>query len=112
MNIGFIEAMKDDDYDCVVFHDVDLLPEDDRLLYRCTDTPKHLSVAIDKYHYRYDGETVGKIAQQYLAQSCFVRSICGRSRSRLTEWLLARRAQAHFAVSFTMLKIFVWHILK
>ena len=53
MNIGFLEAMKDDDYDCVVFHDVDLLPEDDRLLYACKDTPKHLSVAIDKYSYRY-----------------------------------------------------------
>ena len=52
MNIGFIEAMKDDKYDCVVFHDVDLLPEDDRLLYSCIDTPKHLSVAIDKYSYR------------------------------------------------------------
>ena len=53
MNIGFIEAMKDDKYDCVVFHDVDLLPEDDRLLYSCIDTPKHLSVAIDKYSYRW-----------------------------------------------------------
>lgn len=52
MNIGFLEAIKDADYDCVVFHDVDLLPEDDRLLYHCGDTPKHLSVAIDKYGYR------------------------------------------------------------
>nr|XP_009858040.1 beta-1,4-galactosyltransferase 2 isoform X1 [Ciona intestinalis]XP_018666899.1 beta-1,4-galactosyltransferase 2 isoform X2 [Ciona intestinalis] len=52
MNIGYLEAMKEDLYDCVVFHDVDLLPEDDRLLYHCTDTPKHLSVAIDKYGYR------------------------------------------------------------
>ncbi|XP_076816302.1 beta-1,4-galactosyltransferase 4-like [Clavelina lepadiformis] len=52
MNIGYLEAMKDDVYDCVVFHDVDLLPEDDRLLYSCIDTPKHLSVAIDKYGYR------------------------------------------------------------
>ena len=52
MNIGYLEAKKDDDYDCVVFHDVDLLPEDDRLLYTCRNTPKHLSVAIDKYGYR------------------------------------------------------------
>ena len=52
MNIGFLEAIKDADYDCVVFHDVDLLPEDDRLLYHCGDTPRHLSVAIDKYGYR------------------------------------------------------------
>lgn len=52
MNIGFKEALQDDDFDCVVFHDVDLLPEDDRLLYRCDETPKHFSVAIDKYGYR------------------------------------------------------------
>jgi len=52
MNIGFIRAMQEHEFDCVVFHDVDLLPEDDRLLYRCTQLPKHLSVAIDKYGYK------------------------------------------------------------
>ena len=30
MNIGFVEAMKMYDFDFFVFHDVDLLPEDDR----------------------------------------------------------------------------------
>ena len=30
LNIGFTEAMKYDDYVCLVMHDVDLLPEDDR----------------------------------------------------------------------------------
>ena len=44
--------MQEHEFDCVVFHDVDLLPEDDRLLYRCTQLPKHLSVAIDKYGYK------------------------------------------------------------
>ena len=53
MNIAFLYAMKEDSYDCVVFHDVDLLPEDDRLMYTCKDKPHHLSVSIDKYGYRY-----------------------------------------------------------
>ena len=52
MNIGFLEALSEDNYDCIVFHDVDLLPENDHLLYRCDETPKHFSVAIDKYAYK------------------------------------------------------------
>ncbi|KAM9294597.1 beta-1,4-galactosyltransferase 3-like [Gastrophryne carolinensis] len=52
MNIGFREAMKDEDWDCIFFHDVDLIPEDDRNLYTCNIfSPKHESVAIDKFGY-------------------------------------------------------------
>lgn len=36
---------------CVVFHDVDLLPEDDRNIYSCSNQPKHMSVAVDKFNY-------------------------------------------------------------
>ncbi|XP_064629551.1 beta-1,4-N-acetylgalactosaminyltransferase bre-4-like isoform X2 [Lineus longissimus] len=52
MNIGFTEAMKQKNYDCTVFHDVDLLPEDDRNLYSCPEQPRHLSVAIDVFAYK------------------------------------------------------------
>ena len=48
MNVGFREAMKDFHWDCFIFHDVDLLPEDDRNLYTCPDMPRHMSVAVDK----------------------------------------------------------------
>ncbi|XP_040189877.1 beta-1,4-galactosyltransferase 3-like isoform X2 [Rana temporaria] len=51
MNVGFKEAMRDEAWDCLFFHDVDLIPEDDRNLYTCDGFPKHASVAIDKFNY-------------------------------------------------------------
>ncbi|XP_014833057.1 PREDICTED: beta-1,4-galactosyltransferase 2-like [Poecilia mexicana] len=51
MNIGFNESLKEYDYDCFVFSDVDLVPLDDRNLYRCSDHPRHLSVAVDKFNF-------------------------------------------------------------
>ena len=52
MNVGFREALKDFNWDCFIFHDVDLLPEDDRNLYTCPDMPRHMSVAVDKFQYK------------------------------------------------------------
>ncbi|CAG7717506.1 unnamed protein product, partial [Allacma fusca] len=53
MNTGFLLAMNASSFDCVVFHDVDLIPEDDRNLYHCASKkPRHLSVAIDSLDYR------------------------------------------------------------
>jgi hypothetical protein len=48
MNAGFEEALKIDNFDCVVFHDVDMLPEDDRNTYACGHVPIHLSLMINK----------------------------------------------------------------
>lgn len=52
MNIGFLEAMKLYKWDCFIFHDVDLLPLDNRNLYNCPRQPRHMSVAIDKFNYK------------------------------------------------------------
>ncbi|WAR07172.1 BRE4-like protein [Mya arenaria] len=51
MNIGFTEARKHDEFDCFIFHDVDLIPEDDRNMYTCSDKPRHMSPALDKFNY-------------------------------------------------------------
>ncbi|NXT27724.1 B4GT1 galactosyltransferase, partial [Syrrhaptes paradoxus] len=52
LNIGFTEALKEYDYDCFVFSDVDLIPMDDRNTYKCYSQPRHLSVSMDKFGFR------------------------------------------------------------
>lgn len=52
MNVGFLEANKMANWDCFIFHDVDLIPLDDRNLYRCPEQPRHMSVAIDVFDYK------------------------------------------------------------
>ncbi|KAF2904660.1 hypothetical protein ILUMI_01515 [Ignelater luminosus] len=52
MNVGATEALKRNNFDCFIFHDVDLLPEDDRILYTCPEQPRHMSVAVDKFRYK------------------------------------------------------------
>lgn len=53
MDAGFLEATKRFAFDCVVFHDVDLLLEDDRALFRCGGpTPRHYVRALDKFRYK------------------------------------------------------------
>jgi hypothetical protein len=53
MNVGFIEANRYYNWNCFIFHDIDLIPEDDRNLYNCPIQPRHMSVAVDKFNYRF-----------------------------------------------------------
>uniref|UniRef100_A0A4W5R6A9 Beta-1,4-galactosyltransferase n=1 Tax=Hucho hucho TaxID=62062 RepID=A0A4W5R6A9_9TELE len=50
-NVGFREAMRDLDWDCMVFHDVDHMLENDRNYYGCGDMPRHFAVKLNKYSY-------------------------------------------------------------
>ena len=53
MNIGFAESLKDKNYTCFIFHDVDLLPEHDHNIYSCNlQSPRHMSAAVDKFKYK------------------------------------------------------------
>lgn len=52
MNSCFKEILKlEPNTPCFIMHDVDLLLIDDRNMYTCPQYPRHLSVAIDKFHF-------------------------------------------------------------
>jgi beta-1,4-galactosyltransferase 4 len=45
-NIGYTMAqnLSNNYWDCLIFHDTDLLPENDKNSYTCADQPRHMSV--------------------------------------------------------------------
>ena len=55
MNVAFTEIQRQypGKFDCFIFHDVDMLPEDDRNFYTCADQPRHIGVYINKFNYEY-----------------------------------------------------------
>jgi len=53
MNVGVVEAKRLGNFSCFVFHDVDMLPEDDRALYKCPkEKALHMAVAVSRWKYR------------------------------------------------------------
>ncbi|CAH1787615.1 unnamed protein product [Owenia fusiformis] len=55
MNIGFkIASELDEQLECFIFHDVDIFPENDQILYKCSKDDQevmHFSDFVDKYNY-------------------------------------------------------------
>ena len=51
MNAGFKQTRSMAHFDCYIFHDVDMLPEDDRNFYTCSNRPRHIGSNIDKWGY-------------------------------------------------------------
>ena len=55
MNVGYVEALKTNQtFDCFYFHDVDLVPEDDRHTYACPEAgkPRHMAVLVSTFNYQ------------------------------------------------------------
>ncbi|CAK6433894.1 unnamed protein product [Pipistrellus nathusii] len=82
LNVGFREALKDYDYNCFVFSDVDLIPMDDRNAYRCFSQPRHISVAMDKFGFslpyvQFFGGVSALSKQQFLTINGFPNNYWG-----------------------------------
>ncbi|KAL1439607.1 hypothetical protein MTO96_010084 [Rhipicephalus appendiculatus] len=52
LNVGYEVSKTMHDYNCFVFHDVDLIPENDQSVYACQENPYHLSRCLDIYGYK------------------------------------------------------------
>ncbi|XP_028322686.1 beta-1,4-galactosyltransferase 4 [Gouania willdenowi] len=82
LNVGYLEALKDYSWDCFIFHDVDLVPENDHNLYVCDKQPKHLVVGRNAtgYKLRYKGYFGGVTAmtkEQFLQVNGFSNAYWG-----------------------------------
>lgn len=82
LNVGYVEALKEYDYECFVFSDVDLIPMDDRNTYKCFSQPRHLSVSMDKFGFRlpynqYFGGVSSMSKDQYLKINGFPNNYWG-----------------------------------
>ena len=52
INIGFLEANKEEEWECFIFHDVDMLPENTQNIYTCDNQqPKQMAISISIYNY-------------------------------------------------------------
>ncbi|XP_053734685.1 beta-1,4-galactosyltransferase 1 isoform X1 [Synchiropus splendidus] len=82
LNVGYVESLKEYDYECFVFSDVDLIPMDDRNTYTCFSQPRHLSVSMDKFGFRlpykqYFGGVSSMSKEQYLKINGFPNNYWG-----------------------------------
>ncbi|KAI8439240.1 hypothetical protein MSG28_013081 [Choristoneura fumiferana] len=46
LNAGYLQALRFGSWHCLIFHDVDLLPMDERILYTCPTYPRHMSTYV------------------------------------------------------------------
>nr|XP_061801808.1 beta-1,4-galactosyltransferase 4-like [Nerophis lumbriciformis] len=82
LNVGYLEALKDYRWDCFIFHDVDLVPENDKNLYICDKQPKHLVVGRNatgyKLHYKgYFGGVTAMKREQFRKVNGFANTYWG-----------------------------------
>ncbi|XP_025050465.1 beta-1,4-galactosyltransferase 3 [Alligator sinensis] len=83
LNVGVKEALKDEEWDCLFLHDVDLIPENDHNLYTCDLwSPKHVSVAMNKFGYslpypQYFGGVSALTPDQYMKINGFPNEYWG-----------------------------------
>ncbi|XP_063365891.1 beta-1,4-N-acetylgalactosaminyltransferase bre-4-like [Cydia amplana] len=71
LNVGFLESQNVSHWQCFIFHDIDLLPMDERNIYSCPHEkhPRHHAAAVDRLNFKllfntkFDGVTAMTLQQ-------------------------------------------------
>ncbi|XP_063625646.1 beta-1,4-N-acetylgalactosaminyltransferase bre-4-like [Cydia splendana] len=60
LNVGFLESQNVSHWHCFIFHDIDLLPMDQRNIYSCPleKHPRHHAAAVDRLHFKLRSDTM------------------------------------------------------
>ena len=53
LNVGYLESLKYDEWDCFILHDVDHVPLSEINNYGCENMPRRLISGADRWNYRY-----------------------------------------------------------
>ncbi|XP_078492279.1 beta-1,4-galactosyltransferase 4-like [Ciona intestinalis] len=84
MNAGFVEAKKYGEFDCFIFHDVDLIAMNDKISYTCKDEQVvHYSFAMKQFDFKplylgYVGGALGFTKNQFETVNGFSNQYVGR----------------------------------
>ncbi|PIK43030.1 putative beta-1,4-galactosyltransferase 6 [Apostichopus japonicus] len=101
MNVGFLEALKFEEWDCIVIHDVDFIPHYDDNSYTCHSMPRHFLSGLAKRpkvkDFEFNGVT-GFTVRQYRLMNGAPNRYWGwggedhelRTRAELQKWKIYR----------------------
>uniref|UniRef100_A0A673HLL5 UDP-Gal:betaGlcNAc beta 1,4- galactosyltransferase, polypeptide 2 n=1 Tax=Sinocyclocheilus rhinocerous TaxID=307959 RepID=A0A673HLL5_9TELE len=117
LNVGYTEALKDAEYDCFIFSDVDLIPMDDRNLYHCYDQPRHFAIAMDKFGFRlpyagYFGGVSGLSKKQFLKINGFPNEYWGWGGEDDDIYNRAEMWELHSKPKANECELEVWHTVR
>uniref|UniRef100_A0A669QYQ8 Beta-1,4-galactosyltransferase 3 n=1 Tax=Phasianus colchicus TaxID=9054 RepID=A0A669QYQ8_PHACC len=107
LNVGVREALKDEDWDCLLLHDVDLVPENDYNLYVCDEYyPKHVASAMDKFQYNlpyksFFGGVSALTPEHYMKMNGFPNTYWGDGGE--TDDIAARTRLSIVTITFVLL---------
>lgn len=81
MNAAFKMALWENPWQCFVFHDVDMIPENVRNMYTCPTHPRHMSASVDEFAYNLPAVLENLVGGVFAIKTEHFRLVNGYSNS-------------------------------